>query len=57
MARGRQPEIRHTCRQCANSRDWHNKAVDGHLILCRCGHRQHCQLLDVEQVCKDYKQR
>ena len=24
------------CRDCANSYDWHSKALDGHLILCRC---------------------
>lgn len=26
----------HTCRNCARSYDWHSKALDGHLILCRC---------------------
>lgn len=24
------------CRDCRLSYDWHNKALDGHLILCRC---------------------
>ena len=24
------------CRDCAHSYDWHSKALDGHLILCRC---------------------
>lgn len=28
------------CRDCALSYDWHNKAIDGHLILCRCPHKQ-----------------
>nr|DAP49985.1 MAG TPA: zinc-ribbon domain protein [Caudoviricetes sp.] len=28
------------CRDCANSYDWHSKAVDGHLILCRCPYKQ-----------------
>ena len=32
------PEFR--CRDCANSYDWHSKALDGHLILCRCKYRQ-----------------
>lgn len=25
---------------CAKSYDWHSKALDGHLILCRCPHKQ-----------------
>lgn len=29
-----------TCRDCAKSYDWHNKALDGHLILCRCPHKR-----------------
>lgn len=28
------------CRDCANSYDWHSKALDGHLILCRCKYKQ-----------------
>ena len=24
------------CRDCGHSYDWHSKALDGHLILCRC---------------------
>ena len=24
------------CRDCKHSYDWHSKALDGHLILCRC---------------------
>lgn len=24
------------CRDCLHSYDWRNKALDGHLILCRC---------------------
>ena len=28
------------CKDCANSYDWHSKALDGHLILCRCPHKQ-----------------
>ena len=27
---------KHSCRDCAHSYDWQNKALDGHLILCRC---------------------
>lgn len=27
---------KYRCRDCAHSYDWHNKALDGHLILCRC---------------------
>lgn len=24
------------CRDCAHSYDWQSKALDGHLIICRC---------------------
>lgn len=30
----KKPQFR--CRDCAESYDWHSKAIDGHLILCRC---------------------
>ena len=31
-------EVTHRCRDCERSYDWHSKALDGHLILCRCPH-------------------
>jgi len=27
------------CRHCSHSYDWHSKALDGHLILCRCPYK------------------
>lgn len=27
---------KYRCRDCRHSYDWNSKAVDGHLILCRC---------------------
>lgn len=24
------------CRDCAHAKDWHSKALDGHMILCKC---------------------
>lgn len=38
----RQQEAERTklcCRDCAESYDWHSKALDGHLILCRCPYK------------------
>ena len=35
-----QPAIVYQCKDCANSYDWHSKALDGHLILCRCKYKQ-----------------
>lgn len=32
--------LHYTCRDCARSYDWHSKALDGHLILCRCPLKQ-----------------
>lgn len=29
-------ESKFRCRDCRHSYDWHSKAIDGHLILCRC---------------------
>lgn len=34
-----QPAIVYQCKDCANSYDWHSKALDGHLILCRCKYK------------------
>ena len=27
---------KYKCKDCVHSYDWHSKALDGHLILCRC---------------------
>lgn len=35
-----QEEPKYQCCDCANSYDWHSKALDGHLILCRCPYKQ-----------------
>ena len=35
-----QERPKYQCRHCANSYDWHSKALDGHLILCRCPYKQ-----------------
>lgn len=32
-------QIKH-CSDCKHSYDWHSKAHDGHLILCRCPFKQ-----------------
>lgn len=31
---------KYRCRDCDNSYDWHSKAHDGHMILCRCQYKQ-----------------
>lgn len=55
-----QPKYR--CRDCANSYDWHSKALDGHLILCRCKLDEKtefgrwCKFLSDPQ-CENFKQR
>lgn len=40
----------HECRECERSYDWHSKAYDGGLILCRCPLKQQggrfCVFLD-----------
>lgn len=43
MAKRKQQVKRTTkyqCRDCANSYDWNSRALDGHLILCRCPFKQ-----------------
>lgn len=51
---------KYRCRDCANSYDWHSKALDGHLILCRCPHKQqggkYCIFLSDPQ-CEHFKPR
>lgn len=54
------PQFR--CRDCAESYDWHSKAIDGHLILCRCKqdhkteHGRWCKFLNDIQ-CEHFKPR
>lgn len=41
--RGRTARVQgetHRCRDCERSYDWQCKALDGHLILCRCPLKQ-----------------
>ena len=53
-------EVKYHCRDCANSYDWHSKAIDGHLILCRCPYKQEggkfCIFLNDPQ-CEHFKLR
>ena len=53
-------EVKYRCRDCANSYDWHSKAIDGHLILCRCPYKQQggkfCVFLSDPQ-CEHFKLR
>ena len=50
------------CRDCAHSYDWHSKAIDGHLMLCRCKqdinteHGRWCKFLKDPQ-CEHFKPR
>lgn len=48
------------CRDCAHSYDWHSRAIDGHLILCRCPYKmdggRYCIFLHDEQ-CERFKLR
>ena len=46
------------CRDCAHSYDWHSRALDGHLILCRCPYKmdggKYCVFLHDPQ-CEHFK--
>lgn len=48
------------CRDCERSYDWNSKALDGHLILCRCPLRRdggkYCVFLS-DPACEDFIQR
>lgn len=49
----------HRCRECGHSYDWSDRAVDGHLILCRCQHYNHgkyCKFLN-DYACEHYTPR
>lgn len=61
QARGRENKrevLSYKCRDCANSYDWHSKALDGHLILCRCPYKQQggkfCVFL-IDPACEHFK--
>lgn len=53
---------KHTCKDCEHSYDWHDRAHDGHLILCRCKydvkteHGRWCKFLSDPQ-CANFKPR
>lgn len=53
-------EVKFRCRDCERSYDWHSKALDGHLILCRCPLRQNggqfCIFLS-DPACENFIQR
>ena len=48
------------CRECGHSYDWHDKAWDGHLILCRCPFKQQggkfCIFLS-DEACENFIER
>lgn len=52
-----QNEPFYQCRDCANSYDWHSKALDGHLILCRCPYKmeggKYCIFLN-DRACEEH---
>lgn len=58
---GVQERSEYQCRHCANSYDWHSRAIDGHLILCRCRYRQeggkYCIFLSDPACVKHFKLR
>lgn len=53
-------QSKHHCRDCVHSYDWHSKALDGRLILCRCKldekseHGKWCKFLS-DVACKHYE--
>lgn len=55
-----QNETQYHCIDCEHSYDWHSKAIDGHLILCRCPFKQqggkYCVFLSDPQ-CERFKKR
>lgn len=60
--RASQVKPQHTCRDCEHSYDWHEKAYDGSLFMCRCKldekteYGKWCKFLSDSQ-CKHFKQR
>lgn len=53
-------DAKYHCRDCFHSYDWHSKALDGHLILCRCkfdsktGFGKWCKFLS-DPMCEHFK--
>lgn len=56
------PQFDKTCKDCAHSYGWCSKALDGHLILCRCPldakteHGKWCKFLK-DRACGQFIQR
>lgn len=52
--------VKYQCKDCANSYDWHSKALDGHLMLCRCPYKNECgrfSILLSDPQCEHFKLR
>lgn len=45
---------RYRCQDCAHSYDWHSKALDGNMILCRCPHDAKSQYGKFSKFLTDY---
>lgn len=53
-----QSHINRKCKECAHHYDEHSKAIDGHLILCRCPFKmnggEYCIFLN-DDACERFK--
>lgn len=55
----RKPEPVHCCRECAHAYNWHNKSLNGNMILCYCQYHhegKYCKLLS-DRSCGHFEQR
>lgn len=64
LPKNKLPEApKYRCRDCAHSYDWQNRALDGHLILCRCPYDKKsqygmfCKFLSDYQCSDHFKKR
>lgn len=49
--------IRHLCRDCENSYDWHEKSVKGEFFMCRCPHHRFSRFLNHDGCDEHFKPR
>ena len=47
-------QVRHYCRECAHSYDYHSMSLSGNPILCRCKFHKFCKLLNWDS-CEHFK--
>lgn len=54
MRKKKEDNVRHFCRECAHSKDYHSMSLKGEPILCKCPYQRWSMLLNWD-CCEHFK--